>query len=428
MAARVQDSGAPPQAYETVVFPSDSSTTGGAIVRGVSAIPIHGVSRPLQNSIADRGEGGSSASSGLRLAQTRRRRFFCGRFVSRARKKSAPRWRILIPVLLSAVGVAQADTHVVTVQAETVASRFEAYAQVEPIAVLPVRAVEAGTVAGLRIVPGTAVHAGQKLAVLGGPEIQALLARDQAAVNSARTDLLAARKTLTIQRQQLTSHLITRRVLLQAESAVAQAQAALDTAQARLRASRQTITLKAPSDGIVLAVDAADGERVAVGQPILTLQAAHRLWVKAAYYGSDAAAIRAGMTGEFSPADGGEAIPVMVDTVFGALSPDGGESVGLAATTPSPGWYNGESGTVTLKGPTRSLVAVPTRALILDQGHWWVLVHTSQGDQRQVVVPGPTRGWRTFIERGLEPGAEVVVENAYLEFHRGISKSYQPPD
>jgi len=43
-------------------------------------------------------------------------------------------------------------------------------------------------------------------------------------------------------------------------------------------------------------------------------------------------------------------------------------------------------------------------------------------------VPGPARGWQTFIERGLEPGAQVVVENAYLEFHRGISKNYQPPD
>ncbi|MHB8743384.1 MAG: efflux RND transporter periplasmic adaptor subunit [Sulfuricaulis sp.] len=337
-------------------------------------------------------------------------------------------WRILIFAFLSLVGVAQADTHVVTVQMETVANQFETYAQVEPIAVLPLRTVEAGTVIGLRVVPGMAVHAGEKLAIFGGPEIQALLVRDKAAVNSARTDLLTARNTLAIQRRQLASHLVTRQVLLQAESTTAQAQAALDIAQARLRASRQTITLKAPSEGIVLAVDAADGERVAVGQPILTLQVAHRLWVKAAYYGADAAAIHDGMSGEFSPADGGEPIPVKVGTVFGALNPDGGESVGLVATTPSPGWFNGESGTVTLKGPTRSLVAVPTRALILDQGHWWVLVHTSKGDHRQVVVPGPTRGWQTFIDRGLDPGAEVVVENAYLEFHRGISKSYHPPD
>ena len=76
----------------------------------------------------------------------------------------------------------------------------------------------------------------------------------------------------------------------------------------------------------------------------------------------------------------------------------------------------------------RSLVSVPTRALVLDQGQWWVLVHSSTGDHRQAVVPGPARGWRTFIERGLEPGVQVVVENAYLEFHLGISKNYQPPD
>ena len=89
---------------------------------------------------------------------------------------------------------------------------------------------------------------------------------------------------------------------------------------------------------------------------------------------------------------------------------------------------NGEFGTVTLNAPQRRLVAVPTRSLILDQGKWWVMVHTAQGDRPQAVVPGPTLGWQTFLERGLNPGTQVVVENAYLLFHRGISKGYQLPD
>ena len=71
---------------------------------------------------------------------------------------------------------------------------------------------------------------------------------------------------------------------------------------------------------------------------------------------------------------------------------------------------------------------IPTRALILDRGEWWVLLHTDRGNHPQAVVPGPARGWRTFIKRGLQPGAQVVVENAYLEFHSGISRHYQPPD
>jgi RND family efflux transporter MFP subunit len=336
--------------------------------------------------------------------------------------------RALTAGLLLVPGLARADTNVVIVQAQTVTNQFEAYAQVEPVAVLAVRAAETGMVTGLEIVPGATVHVGQKLAELGGPEIQALLVQDDAAVSSARTNLLAAQKSLAIEQQQLTSRLATRQMVLQCEGAAAQAQAAFDTAQAQLRALRQTIALTAPVDGTVLAVNAANGERVSAGDSILTLQPADKLWLKSACYGTDAAVIQIGMTGQFSRAGGGQPIPVKVCAVFGALNPDGGESIGLLAATASPGWLNGESGTVTLNGPVHSLVAVPTRSLILDQGQWWVLVHTDRGNHPQAVTPGPARGWQTFIERGLEPGVQVVVENAYLEFHRGISGNYQPPD
>lgn len=325
-------------------------------------------------------------------------------------------------------GPAPADTRVVTVQAEKVPSRFEAYARVEPIAALPIRAAQTGTVAGFDIIPGAEVQAGQKLAELGGPEIQALLAQKAAVVKGAQANLLAARKSLAIERRQHASHLVTQRTLLQAQAAAVKAQSDFDTAQARLRTLRRTVTLAAPVAGKVLAVHATEGQRVSAGDTLLVLQPAHKLWLKAGYFGADAAAIHAGMTGRFSPAGGGKPILVKVASVFGTLNPDGGESIGLLAATPAPGWLNGESGTVTLNGSAHLLVVVPTRALVLDQGRWWVLVHTDHGDRRQVVKPGPTRGWRTFIENGLKPGQQVVVGNAYLEFHRGISKRYQPPD
>ena len=74
------------------------------------------------------------------------------------------------------------------------------------------------------------------------------------------------------------------------------------------------------------------------------------------------------------------------------------------------------------------MIPIPTEALILDQARWWVLVHTPGGDRAQEVVPGPTRGWRTFIAAGLTPGQQIVVSNAYLEYHRGISARYTPPE
>ena len=337
-------------------------------------------------------------------------------------------WWIFNAALVLTTSLAHAGTSEVTVGSQTVTTHFEAYGQIEPIAILPVRAAKTGIVTGIKILPGASLKAGQALGKLGGPEIQALISQRKAELNSAQAQLVSAKKSLTFRQQQFKSQLATRLQIFRAESVVAQAQSVFDTAKAQLRGLRETITLKAPVDGIVLSVDAADGERVTASQPVITLQPANRLWLRAAYYGTDAVAIHVGMSGQFFPADGGKPLPVKVSTVFAALMPDGGESVGLLATRPVPGWRNGAYGTVTLNGPSRSLEVIPTRALILDQGQWWVLVHTASGNHPQRVTPGPARGWQTFIEHGLEPGMEVVVENAYLEFHRSISQHYQQPD
>lgn len=323
--------------------------------------------------------------------------------------------------------------------------QLTAYGQVEPISALMVSAAEAGVVEGLKVLPGMHVRAGQVLAQLNGPEITALLLQGEADVRSAQAQLGAAEKSLAIQKRQLAAHLSTRETVHQAESALALAQTGFDNAQSRLQATRKMMNVESPASGMVLALNAANGEIVAAGQPVLTLQGSKTLWLKASYYGADLSAIRIGMTGRFAPAGGGEPIPVRVIAIFGSLAAGEGESIALAPASPNSRapdsrpdsrpdsgpdskWINGQFGEVTLLLPQRTLVAVPTRSLILDRGQWWVLVHTAQGDRPQAVVPGPARGWWTFLESGLAPGTQVVVENAYLLFHRGISQSYQTPD
>lgn len=152
------------------------------------------------------------------------------------------------------------------------------------------------------------------------------------------------------------------------------------------------------------------------------------LWLKASFYGRDIDVLRAGLTGSFSPEGGGAPVAVRVCSVFDLLEPDGGRAAALVAVSPAPAWLSGQLGTVTLAGPLKTLVAVPTRALVLDRGRWWVLVRTAAGNVPRAVVPGPSRGWQTFIEKGLSAGEEVVAADAYLEFHRDIAGSYQPPD
>ncbi|MGC8535984.1 MAG: efflux RND transporter periplasmic adaptor subunit [Rhizomicrobium sp.] len=305
-----------------------------------------------------------------------------------------------------------------TVRVQQVRERFSAYGEVEPIAVSKVSAVEAGVIERL-VLPGEKVKAGQELAIIGGIEAQSLLARERSALRAAAIRLSA-------DRLKQNARLVTRQQ-------VAMAEAAYQAARGQLKVARATLTLRAPVSGEVLAVDVSDGERVAAGQHLLTLQTG-RLWLKAAYYGEDGLAIHPGMTGWFDPVSGAP-IAVRVQTIARALSADGGEAVvlkpvlahhqalGIAAF-----WRNGVWGKVRLDGAVQRMVAVPSRALILDRGRWWVMVLTPAGERRREVLPGPTRGWMTLIAQGLAPGTRILVQNAYLAFHQDIAQRYTPPD
>lgn len=347
--------------------------------------------------------------------------------------KSAPSLVIIQPaivllLLLSWAGAIAQASDVVTVQARQETSQLVAYGQVAPISIVPVSAAEAGVVAGLKVRPGSHVRAGEILAHLNGPAIDSLVVQSEANVRSAQSQLEAAEKSLAIAQQQLTSHLGTRQAVQQDESAVAQAQTGLVNAQSRLKTVRQLMTVSSPADGVVLQLNSANGALIAPGQSILTVRPAQGLWLLADYYGSDLNAIRVGMTGSFVPSGGTGSTRVRVVSIPGTAAAGGGESIALEPIGANPRWLSGESGTVTLDLPTRAMVAVPTRALILNQGKWWVMIHTAKGDRAQQVVPGPTQGWETFILSGIAAGAQVVVNNAYLLFHAGVDEQYQIPD
>lgn len=356
------------------------------------------------------------------------------------RKSGSPLLRTVVPLLavpclLAAVGTRAlaADALVgdaATVRGQTETRSLSAYGRIEPIAIVQVRAVDPGTLSGLRVVPGSVVVAGEELARIGGPRMHALLTAREQTLSSARARADAANRALEIVQRQFAAQLATRQAVDAARSDLAAAHAAVQTADARFREAQNLQTVRAPAGGTVLAVQAANGEQAAAGATLLTLQPAGQLWIRAAYYGADAALLRAGMAGRFQPSGDDKAIPVKVAAISPGLAADAGLRVGLVPTASvlPPWWMNGQWGTVVLEGPPRRMVAVPTSALILDRGAWWVLVRTPQGDKPQQVVPGPSRGWQTWIASGLRPGQQVVVQDAFLEYHRGIAQSYQPPD
>ena len=315
----------------------------------------------------------------------------------------------------------------VAAQQKVLSAQFSAYGQVEPTSIVNVNLVDSGTVSDLHVLPGSIVSAGQVLARLSGPQMHSLLTQRETALQSAQARLDAATNALAAARSELATHLTTRQTVDTAASELAAARAGVQTAQAQLAETRDLGVIKAPIAGTVVAVQAADGEQAHAGQALLTIQPRGPLWVRAKYYGDDAPALRIGMTGRFAPAGSGAPIAVKVATIAPALGADGGLQVGLIATSDTH-WISGQWGTVTLDGPSIPFVMVPTASLILDRGQWWVLVHTPKGDQPRHVVPGPARGWQTGIVSGLQPGEQVVAQDAFLEYHRGIAQTYQPPD
>ena len=330
---------------------------------------------------------------------------------------------------LSAAADAVVEPYI-AVHAQSVPLTLSAYGQVEPIATVRLRAVDEGTLSDLHVVPGSTVRAGESLARLTGPRMRALLVARAQQLHAAQARVLAAGHALAIVHQQFNAQLATRQALDAAQSELTSAQAAARTAAAALQEVQSLRTVRAPVAGTILAVQAANGEQIRAGQAIGTLQPAGRLWIRAHVYGADVARLRVGMTGRFKPSGDGMAVAVKVTAISPALASDGGTRIGLLPTTPNPPlwWVNGQWGSLVLEGPARRMALVPTQALILDRGHWWVLVHTPAGDQPRQVVPGPAQGWWTAISSGLSAGQQVVVTDAFLDYHRGIASHYTPPD
>lgn len=318
----------------------------------------------------------------------------------------------------------------VKVHAKVITTRLRAYGRIEPVVNVPVRAIAPGTLSGLRVAQGTAVKAGDVIAHIGGSQMRALLVSREQALYQAQAQAQTADRVLEIARRQLSLHLATRQAVDSAQASAATARAAVKTADAQLKEAQQSQDVCAPVAGAVTDVASANGEQVSAGQNLVTIEPADGLRIRAAYYGADADLIRVGMRGGFAPSSGGDPIPVEVVAVAPGVAVDAGRYVGLISTrhTPPPQWMSGRWGTVTLDGPTSREVMVPTVALVLDQGHWWVLVHTATGNKPRRVTPGSSEGWQTAITSGLSPGQQIVVRGAFLEFHRGIANSYQPPD
>jgi multidrug efflux pump subunit AcrA (membrane-fusion protein) len=196
----------------------------------------------------------------------------------------------------------------------------------------------------------------------------------------------------------------------------------MTVARADLDMLREADRLRSPVAGVVQSVAVANGDWVAAGKIVATVQPETGSWLRAVIYGDP---LPAGTSGSFTPGNGGAPVRVTLRGALGMAQPDGGLPVALVPEHEVP---PGASGTVTLDLPAQRVTLVPSAALILDKGRWWVMLHKNEGDQPVQVTPGPAHGYDTVIRSGLRAGQDVVVTNAYLLYHRGVAAVYRPPD
>ena len=332
------------------------------------------------------------------------------------------RWRAALLALLTTPAMGAP----VTLPARAVQYQPEvhAWAQVEALAPLVLRTSVAARVGKVFVVPGQTVKAGEPLVTLSGQNFKSELSAARARWQAAQRELEAAQRTLAAAKR--TYPVVTdRKTLDAAQAGLAAAQSELAAAYAALTTLQAQRTLSSPAPAVVGTVSAAAGTDLPAGTPLLTLLPQGSLWLRVEVFGDQRLPETA--TAQFVPADGSPVVGVRRVAELPARAADGAHVFNFTATD-AVTWQAGEAGDLVWQGSSRTALAVPSEALVLNAGHWYVLTDAHGKLIAQAVTPGPTRGTDVLIMHGLQAGVPVVVRQAYLLFHRNFSAQYAPPD
>jgi RND family efflux transporter MFP subunit len=260
-----------------------------------------------------------------------------------------------------------------------------------------------GAIAGQRVKRGDAL-----LKLATDPATRSAYLQAQSAVRVAHDDLA---RTVRLQAEKLA----TNAQLDAARKALADAQATLD-AQAQLGGAQPVVMLRAPSDGVVTALDVQRGQRVAAGAALLQFTPDAALAAQLGIDPGAATAVHAGMPVTLKPVYAAREVPPLHATVAmigAAVNPQthlldvvatldartpmaAGTAVAASiATTPFTAW------------------AVPRDALQSDQQGNFVL-QIEQGKARRVDVKVlAPEGSPVGVEGALDAKAPVITLGSY---------------
>jgi len=280
-----------------------------------------------------------------------------------------------------------------------------------------------GRVLELKVALGERVVRGQALAVIDSPDLaQAYDDNDKAADAFKLAD-----KTLQRQKEQAKIGTASDQDLDQAKSNYTQAEAEYQRTQAHLktlgvaadtRPSGRLLTVTAPVSGSITALAVTPGTMINdPTQSIMTIADLSTVWVTAMVPEKDVAAISKDQAADVTlMAYPGHVLHGKVLFVSDVIEPDSRRNkVRIAFANADHALKPNMFATVTLIGAQRSVIVLPSSALLMNNDRTSVFVAVAPWTfERRTVDPELDEGTSVAIDSGVSAGDQVVVKGGIL--------------
>lgn len=262
----------------------------------------------------------------------------------------------------------------------------------------------------LLVETGDRVTRGQLLARLATGTLRAELKASRAALREASAAAAEAARAAERARTLHQRETLAIRAFEQAVAAAEMAEARLEAARARAQADQLRLDftdVRAPDDGVISAVAAAEGALVHAGQEILRLQRQGRLEWRAELPGPDLARLAPGQSVRLA-LSGGETAEGRVRRVSPQVDPLTRSGIVYVDLEPSAVLRAGLFARGDILLDLREVMTLPDTAVLLRDGFSYVFGIEDGRARQQKVTVGARRGGRIEIRAGLEPGMPVV--------------------
>jgi Cu(I)/Ag(I) efflux system membrane fusion protein len=180
---------------------------------------------------------------------------------------------------------------------------------------------------------------------------------------------------------------------------------------------RRTLTLRSPSDGVVLQKNVVQGQAVAAGATLFEIADLGTVWLEADVFEDDLASVRVGQAADVSfDAYAGEVVRGRVAYVYPTTDPASRTGkVRVEIANPTGRIRPGLFGTVRISAPGVRGVVIPRQAALVTGDRQLVFVEDSANRfQPRLVEFGAENDSLVVVLGGLSAGERVVATAAFL--------------